>query len=73
VSRPPMSKANPSPVTNGDTTDKRTAAKPPRECPHGCEHCPVNNAAVDGGLECFECFTALRADTPDTDAWEVAL
>jgi len=55
------------------TDEKRIADEPPQTCPHGNEHCPVNNAAVDGGLECFDCFSALRSQTPDTDAWEVAL
>jgi len=73
VLAPPMSQANPSPATKGDTTDKRTAAEPPQECPHGNEHCPVHNAASDAALPCFDCWSALKTDTPDTDDWEVAL
>jgi hypothetical protein len=66
------------PMSTNDTrsherSDACIATEPPQECPHGNEHCPVNNVASDATLPCWECWCGLKTDTPETDAWEVVL
>lgn len=53
-----MSRTQPSPVTEGDTTNKRTAAE--ATCRNDNAHCPHENPAVDRGLECFDCWLAIH-------------
>lgn len=52
-----MSEANPSPVTEGDTSEKRTDDEP--TCRNGNSWCPVDNPTVEDALECFDCHQDL--------------